>query len=485
MKIGQTSLVVFLSKLLGSALGFVATLYFARELGAEVIGLYTLVLTVVGWLILVADLGVGQAVIKRISESKERGAYLSAGLMWVAMLGVVFSVFVIFAEPWLNRYVGEFDQYVAVSVIWFIIVILAVRLFYRIVFQVLRGERKVHIAGLLSPVKVGGQSLFQIGLVMAGFSLAGMLAGYVLGGIVVGLVGLYWVTVRPTRPSVRHFRSLFDYAKFSWLGSLKSRTFNEVDILLLGVFVNSTLVGVYAVAWSLSKFLDLFGSAISSTMFPEISFTSTQDAKEAASGLIEDSLAFTGLIALPGFVGGTILAERLLRIYGPEFTQGAAVLALLILAVLIYSYLSQLLNALNGIDRPDLAFRVNAIFITLNASLNIVLIWQYGIEGAAVASVVSVAITLLFCYRTLNRLIDFETPVGEIGRQIVAAALMGGMVWIGLEAIETTNTLQHNFAIVVLLVGFGAAVYFVILLGISKRFRATVHRNIPFELPRY
>ncbi|SIR63994.1 flippase [Natronorubrum thiooxidans] len=483
MKIGQASLVVFLSKLLASALGFIGTLYFARELGAEVLGLYALVMTVVGWLILAGELGVGQATTKRISEGDEQGAYLSAALVWVAGFAIVLSSAVIVGQPLLESYITEFDQYVALSVVWFVVVILFVKLFYKMVFRTLKGERKVHIAGLLDPVKIGGQSLFQIGLVVAGYGLLGMLVGYAIGGILVGLVGLYWVTVRPALPSKRHFRSLFDYAKFSWLGSLKSRTFNEVDILLLGVFVQSALVGVYAIAWSLAKFLELFGGAISSTMFPEISHTSSQESKQATAGLIEDSLAFTGLIAIPGFVGGTILAERLLRIYGPEFVQGAAVLALLIFATLLYSYQKQLMNGLNGIDRPDLAFRINAVFIVLNAGLNVVLIPQFGIEGAAFASVVSVTVALAFAYVTLRQLIEFHTPLGEIGRQVAAALVMGAVVFGLLETIETTAVVQHNVAIVLFLAGAGAGLYFLALFAISSQFRTTVERNLPVDIP--
>ncbi len=47
MRIGHTSFIIFVSKPLRSVLGFVATLYFARVLGAEVLGFYVLTITVV------------------------------------------------------------------------------------------------------------------------------------------------------------------------------------------------------------------------------------------------------------------------------------------------------------------------------------------------------------------------------------------------------------------------------------------------------
>jgi len=479
MKIGQTSIVFFVSKLGGSALGFIATIYFARELGAEVLGIYALVLTVVRWLILASEVGIGQATTKRISEGQEQGQFLTATIIWVTVLAVVFSLGVVLLRGSVESYIGEFDQYISISVVWFIVIILFTTLFFKIIYRFLKGQRMVHIVGLLNPVQIGSQSLLQIALVLAGYGLRGMLVGYAIGGILVGVIGLYWINIRPALPGGRHFRSLFDYAKFSWLGSLKSRTFNEVDILLLGFFVQPSLVGVYSVAWSIARFLELFGGAISQTMFPEISYTSSQETKEATRGLIEDALAFSGLVAIPGLIGGSVLAERLLRIYGQEFVQGATVFALLILAILLYSYLQQLLNGLNGIDRPDLSFRINAVFILLNAGLNAALIPWFGIEGAAMASVASVTVTLGLAYRVLRQLIKFRTPRREIANQALAAIVMGALILGSLDLIERTGVLQHNFGMVVLLVAAGAGIYFGTLLGISRRFRETVDRNLP------
>lgn len=479
MKIGQTSLIVFLSRLLGSALGFLATLYFARELGAEVIGLYALVITVVGWLALVADIGIGSATVKRISEGAEQGAYLSASVLLTVGLAIVVSIAVIFGQPFLESYITEFDEYVAISVIWFIVALIFTRLFRNTIRRVLKGERKVHIVGLLDPVKVGGQSLIQIGLVFAGYGLLGMLVGYILGGIIVGIVGLIWVKTRPSIPRRKHLKSLYEYARFSWLGKLRSRVFSEVDILLLGVFVPTSLVGVYSIAWSLANFLSLFGEAITQTMFPEISHTSAQESDQAAAGMVEDALAYTGLFAIPGLVGGVLLGDRLLRLYGEAFVEGTAVLGLLILAVIIYSYQKQLINGLGGLDRPDLAFRVNAVFIVLNGTLNIVLIQAYGIEGAAVATVISAGIALLLSYYMLVQLISFELPWRQFTAQWLAAGIMGLGLYTGRTFNERAAIIEHNAIFVVGFVCIGAGIYFLALLALSSHFRQTIVRNLP------
>ncbi|PSP86458.1 transporter [Halobacteriales archaeon QS_4_66_20] len=483
MKIGQTSLVVFISKLVGSALGFVATIYFARVLGAEVIGIYSVIIALVAWLGLAGRLGVSKAIKKRVSEGKSEGEYLAAGTVLLVSSSIILSVLIVLLRDPVERYVGAFNQYSSISVVWFLVLLLMAYLSFSLVTSALIGQRSVHIAGPLRPTRIAVQSVVQVILVFIGFGLVGMLLGYALGTILITLLGIVFVSGQLRKPASHHFRSLLAYAKFSWLGGLKSRAFNDVDILVLGALVPQNLVGIYAVAWSLTKFLDLFGVAVSQTMFPEISNVSAQESVESAAGLIEDSLTYGGFIVIPGVIGGTLLSDRLLRIYSAEFIQGTEVFWLLLLSILFYTYLQQQLNALNAVDRPDAAFRVNIIFVASNVVLNIILIWQIGWVGAAVASVTASGLGLVLSYTLLAQTLPLSIPFDEIGRQWISALLMGGIVWGFENLIESAGLIQHNFATVCLLVGVGSFVYFVFLLAISTKFRATVNRNIPVDPP--
>jgi len=259
--------------------------------------------------------------------------------------------------------------------------------------------------------------------------------------------------------------------------------FSYTDIVVLGFFVSSGLVGVYAVAWNVAHFFILFSGALSTTLFPEMSSISAQNDSQAVERIVEQSLSFGGLFLIPGFLGGAILGERVLRIYGPEFPKGATILSLLILANLFMGYQDQLLNTLNAIDRPELAFRVNVVFVGANLSLNVVLIYLYGWIGAAIATTVSVAISLILAYWHVNSIIEFDTPVGEFARQWFAATLMAGVVYGGLQVESTYRILRHNVATVLFLVGIGAGVYFICLFWLSAEFREAVDRNSPVDLP--
>lgn len=479
MRLGQTSLIYFLSRVTTSVLGFVATLYFARLLGADPLGVYYLVIGVISWLAIAGNIGVSGAISKRVSEDHDREQYAVAGILLIVALFTVLAVGLILLRPYVDSYIG----YQATE---YVVLILLVTLSWSIVSSLLQGLHLVHLQGILSPVQTGGRSLLQITAVVAGLGLTGLLLGYAAGYLLVLTIGGIFVIRRLDGlaiPKKRHFKSLFEYAKFAWLGGLQSRMFNYTDVIVLGFFVPSTLIGIYSIAWNIAMFLILFSGSISTTVFPEMSELSAKNNSQEIAGLVEDVLTYTGLILVPGLVGGVILGERILRIYGDEFTQGTLVLSLLILSALFYAYQNQILNALNATDRPELSFRVNALFIISNLSLNIVLVYFYGWVGAAIATVLSVAISLILAYYMLDSLIDFTVPLKEIIRQWTAAVLMGGVVFGGLWIENSYRLLGHNFATVISLVGLGASVYFIVLLGVSPQFRTTVERNLPIDIP--
>ena len=478
MRLGQTSIIYLISKFGGSILGFFATIYFTRTLGEEIYGFYAITLALVSWLGIVKSVGFGQAIVKRMSEDEEADAFLAAGTAIKSTLTLLVATGVLLFRDQVNAYIGQ-------PVAEFVVLLLVISIFSGLVNSALKGTHRVHIYAPLSTAKQGAQSAFMIALVYLGWELSGMLLGQALGTALIAAAGLWFVKPSLAIPRWRHVVRLFDFAKFSWLGSMRKKTFSDMDILILGLFVPSGLTGIYAVAYTLSKFLDIFGSAIRTTLFPEFSKRSAVDDDQMIQTLTNDAITYAGLFLIPGIVGGTILGDRLMRIYGPGFEIGALVLPILLIGILAYSYNKQLLNTLNGVDRPNLAFRANAVFIVSNLVLNLVLVYAIGWVGAAIATATSASIGLIFGFYYTRKHVAFTVPYGDIAYQWVAALGMGAVVYATRVLAEARWMWVDDFnaVFVVLLVGLGAAVYFALLLSISSTFRTTVTNNLPFAVP--
>jgi O-antigen/teichoic acid export membrane protein len=476
MRIGQTSLIVFASKVVGSMAGFVATLYFARYLGAGVLGTYSLALAIVGWAGIVGKVGITGAIGKRMSEGEEADEFFTAGACALfAMLLVVGLIMLAFR--------GSLEAYVGRSVVAFVLVMMFANMLNGLSGATLTGKHLVHVSGLLTPVQMILKSASQIALVFVGFELAGMLTGYAFGHLLIGVAGLWIAGPSFSLPSRCHFEQIISFAKYAWLGSVERRTTGWADVTVLGLFVASDLIGVYTVAWTISTFLHIFGSAISSATFPEISSVTAEGDHQIAASILEDALRYGGLVLVPGLVGAAVVGPRLLRIYGEEFAIGGTVLTILVAAVLFRSYQEQLVTTLNAADRPDLAFRVNGLSVVANISLNLALVYLYGWIGAATATALASAFRLALSYQYTAALIDFEVPYADIGKQVLAAAVTGVVAFASLWVENTYALVQHNVVVVLVAVGLGAGAYFLVLFGISASFRTTVRNNWPFETP--
>ncbi|WP_418281975.1 flippase [Halorubrum sp. DTA98] len=478
MRLGQTSIIFFVSRLIGSVLGFVATIYFARLLGEEVLGFYAVAIALVSWLTIAGEIGISGAIKKRISEGEEQGAYATAGGLLIGILAAIVALVIMLFR-------GSVNEYIGVPVAELVILIVFVQLVLGFVFSLLQGSHLVHVYAVLSTTKQGLLSAAQIVLVFVGWGLVGMLVGYAVGGFLTAIVAILILKIRPKIPKNRHFVRLVDYAKYSWLGGMKGKTFDWVDIIVLGFFVPTGLIGIYSVAWSIGRFLEIFGRGISTTLFPEMSEIATKNDPSAVSGLTEDALRYAGLILIPGLVGGFVVGDRLLQIYGDGFVAGETVLVILISALLVYTYNQQLLNTLNAIDRPDLAFRSNAIFIGSNLIFNLIFVYAIGWIGAAIATTLSAVVGLVFAYHYTKSHVPLTVSYGEIARQWTAAIGMGLVIY-ATRAFGEAHWAwipDYNAVFVVGLVGLGTAVYFTLLFGISREFRTTIANNLPFDVP--
>lgn len=470
MRLGRTAAVHFGSQLAVSVSGFLATFAIARLLGADVYGVYVTAVALAFWSSIPAT-AVGNAITKRVSEGTDAGAYLSAGFLLNIAIAVVSAgaiaagLLAIGTSSFLReRALGQ------LAPVWWLVGLLVVSTIgFRSVIKGLNGQKLVGRGGLLKAGERVLRTVGQIGLVLAGAALVGLVAAHVAALAVAGALGLLLYRVRPVSPGREHVRSLLRYARYSWLGGLKTRTFAWMDTVVLAVFVESTLVGIYEVAWSLASVLALLSVSIQSTLFPEMSDLSTRQDYDRIHHYLDEALSFAGLLVIPGLFGAAIIGDRVLKIYRPEFTRGALVLVVLVLARALAAYASQLIGAINAVDRPDVAFRINLGFVVSNMTLNVVLVWQFGWQGAAVATALSAALLLGLAYWALTGIIGPPSvPLSELARQALAGATMAGVVLAARQVVPPSHYASVGLVVV------GAATYGLVLLGISTRVREKI-----------
>lgn len=469
MRLGRTTLLHFGSQVAVSVAGFAATFAIARLLGPGPLGTYAVVVALTFWFNIPAA-SLGEAVTKRVSEADGPGAeYVSTGLAMALGAAVLVALGSLVAA-------GPVASYIGADVTALFAALLVTNVGFLVVVAALEGRKQVGRAGVLKAVERVLRTGLQIGFIVGGAAVAGLVAGHIVAMAVGGLLGIGLLGARgalrlPTRSAAR---SLLRYARYSWLGGLTARAFGWMDTVVLALFVPSLFIGVYEVAWNLASMLALVSVSIQRTLFPEFSDLG-EESRERVHHYLDEGLTFTGLFVIPGLFGAWSVGARVLKIYDPAFTRGATILVVLVLARAISAYGSQLRSAINALDRPDLAFRVNAAFVATNVVLNLALVGgltyagyppSVAWYGAAAATLLSAVVAAGLSYRALAGLIGRPSvPYGEIGRQIAAAVVMAGAV------VAAAPLVPRNHYATIVLIGAAAGVYTVALLGLSGRVR--------------
>lgn len=470
MRLGKTTLLHFGSQVVVSGAGFAVTWLIAYFLGEAPLGRYAVAVGLGFFWLTIPAAAIGNAIRKRISEGEDAAGYFGVGILLNTVLAIAVAVVIYGAgellaprltdsSPEFVRILVEFNTELAVFVIGTIS--------YRTIEAGLEGQKRVAWSGGLQALERLGRSIAQVTLVLLSFGVAALILSHALSLAVAAIVGLVSSHVRPSIPTREQITDVLAYARYVWMGSLQTHVFGWMDTIVLSFFVTAGLIGIYEAAWGIASLLGMVSLSIRRTLFPEVSELSESGDYDYIRHILDEGLVFSGLFVIPGLAGAMVIGERVLQFYRPSFGQGETILVILVVAYAADVYASQFLNVINAIDRPDVAYRVNLGFILVNLVLNVVLVWQFGWTGAAVATAVASGLRATIGFRSLSNIMGPPSiPIKEIGLETSAAILMGVVVFVARPYAP------HRRAGTLMLVALGAIVYVITLLTISTRVRS-------------
>jgi O-antigen/teichoic acid export membrane protein len=208
--------------------------------------------------------------------------------------------------------------------------------------------------------------------------------------------------------------------------------FVSLDTLLLGFFRGEEAAGWYAAIYKLLAAVLIPSDILIQAFLPSLSHV-----YGTFAAMQERSRTFAKLLfslGLPISLGGAILATDLVNlVYGPAYQPAAGALAILLVnALFVYanSAYGHPLIAWNRERSYMLAFSVGAV---LNVLLDLLLIPKYGINGAAIGTLVCQAVVTIIL-ATLHVRVAHQLYLGSFGRLSIVAGIGVG-VPLALDAV--------------------------------------------------
>ena len=271
----------------GKALIFFSTIILAQFLSTEDFGLVAIALSVIAFLEVFQDLGIGSAVIYADDESAMHTGF------W---LGLVISLllfgFTWFTAPLISRLFEEPAATAVLRTLGFSFPLFALRNIHEAVLK-----RRLQFERRFWPelAQTFGKGLLSIGLAIMGFGVWSLVWGQ-LGGAALAVLA-YW-KITPWRPRLRletqAMRGLLSYGLGLVMVNILAVALAQLDYVFIARYFDTDQLGIYRLAFQIPDLLLMqFCVVIAQVMFPV--YTRMRD---DAAALAQGFLATTRYVAL-------------------------------------------------------------------------------------------------------------------------------------------------------------------------------------------
>jgi O-antigen/teichoic acid export membrane protein len=429
----RNSLVVTVGSLLLKVATFLFNVQVVRLLGDAGFGQYATVVAFVGLFSVFFELGMSQYVERTVARDRARTRLLFwnllllrgllAGLGCLAIVGAAIAVG--YEPPLVLGVLLLTGTFLLAALLTPLTTVLTANEHFLI-------PTVAQVSGQILSMSIG------LGLLLAGQSFLALLyTGFIVMPLQIGLClwGLHRHRLGPL-PFQLEPRSWPGFIRASLPFGLTSLalTYNfNADTVILGFFRPDAEVGWYGAAYRLVfSIVGLVGGFLVA-LTPSLARAHLAD-PERAGRLVQQSLRWMALFALPAAAGVSILAPGIvLLLYGEAYQPAGPVLAIVAwdVPLLLFTAFSGNVTAAIRAERP--AALIFLACAALNIVLNLLFIPAHGMLAAAWVTLVTDGLAALCFYRLLDRRLQAGRAVGQVARTTLAAGLMGGLVWLARD----------------------------------------------------
>lgn len=442
------------------ALAAVSVVVLTRYLGTADYGRLGLALAYMQAFGVLADVGLFTTVVRDASRQPERTEELVGNAMALRLALCLVTILLGSAVSFLLPY--DHDQRLAIALAG---APLALGLLNTSIVAVFNARLRMSRAVL---AEVAGRALalaLTVGVALLDLGFIAVIAAAAAG--TGAALTLNWVWVRPLakvrfRADLVVWRTLMRASLPVGIALAINEVYFRLDMLIISLYRPFEDVGLYTLAYRIMELTAAFGTAFLASTFPVLSrYVAARDSRlRQALQEIWDLVvcASVGVAA-----GGAIVAPGLVELAGGrEFAGSGTPLQILLLAGGLAWINGVFGYALIAKERQLSALWLGLVALGLNATLNLLLVPEYGIVAAAWVTAGCEVVILVGSYLLMRRHFDFFPKPGALPAALVAAAVMSAALW------------PLRDGPVLMLVVLGALVYAGVLLTISPRARAAI-----------
>ncbi|RDH81031.1 MAG: hypothetical protein DIZ80_12985 [endosymbiont of Galathealinum brachiosum] len=404
-------------KIVSAGVTFLFYLYLGRVLGAESAGIFFLGLTVLTIGSVIGRFGLENTVLRIVAKESYNnnwGLILSSHKKCM-QIAFVFSLFtamgVFFTSEALSVILfSSTEMVIHLEVISISIVPLALSV---VNAQAIQGLKRIKESTIILNLSVPLIALIGAMILISKYSVLGVVIAYTVSIILTYFASLYlWKKIIPKDVCINktyETKKILDSCIPLFWVSVMQMTINWLSFIVLGIYSTEADVGVLGMAIRVVTLMGFFLMAVNSITAPKIAEMYKSNNHSALENMCRSASTILLYITLPFGLIIFIFADTVLGLFGSEFLDHANVLQ-----ILVFGQFANIITGSVGIllimSGNEKVMR-NNLFITmlLCIVMNIVLIPEYGLVGAAISFSLSMAIQNIISLYKVKKIMNIYT----------------------------------------------------------------------------
>ncbi len=403
------------------------TPYLIRSLGQSEYGIYTLVLSVSAYLVLL-DLGVGNSIVRYVSkyratgENDEQRRFLGVANIYYSIIALVvlfLGTIIILALPNVfSKGLSAVEIVQAKKLMALTVVNIAVTLGTSPYMHILTAYEKFFLSKGISIVQILIRTIVCVVLLYFGFGSFGVVAVNLLLNIIMRAFVIAYVSFKmKLLPSFKNIKMSFisgiiSYSVWILVQMVATQINHMADQVLIGIFAvsSSTILGIYGVGAQINQYFQSVATAFTGILMPGVVKLVEKDGRPE---VLQKEMEKIGRIVfiVTGLIWSVFLVcgQQFVNLWAGEENSKAYIVALLLISPHVF-IMSQSIGTqiLWAKEKHKFQAILKFIIVALNVVLTIVLIKKWdALLGASVGTMIS-----LFLGDVLVMQIVFKKDIG-------------------------------------------------------------------------
>ena len=239
-----------------------------------------------------------------------------------------------------------------------------------------------------------------------------------------------------------HIKSMFTLFAFRLVNGISA----NLDKLMIGFMMLYTDVGVYSAG---IKFVMMIWPVVETAgvvLFPKINISADRSQEEYKK-LLKVNYNLILVIGIPMAVGMILVSNRLIPMFAGDNYRGAISISRIMSLLIVIGPIADLLGSkvLLVFNKDRWLLRSSALVAITNIILNTIMIPMFGINGAAMASVISYMVAVLSRLYYARKLVDINLINKELTKYLLCTLPFLLIYLLNRNLIDTSNFAMFAF----------------------------------------